>query len=213
MLVVHHLNISQSERITWLCEELQIPYELKLYPRDSVTRLAPAEYKALHPLGTAPIISDGDIRLAESGAIMDYIIAKYGNGRLTLPPSHPDFAHYLFWYHYANGSMMPAQMTEMISQVVGAPTDNVVLNALRARADNAYAMLEHRLGEADYLAGSEFTAADIILFFPLTTMRYFTPKDLTAFPNIRAYLQRIGNRPAYQAAMAKGDPGMALLLT
>ena len=105
MLTVHHLGKSQSERVVWLCEELGIPYELKRYARDPVTMLAPAEYKALHPIGTAPVITDGDFVLAESGAIVDYIMAKYGNGRLALRPDHPDFAQFLYWFHFANGTL------------------------------------------------------------------------------------------------------------
>src|SRR6266705_1284610 len=104
MLTVHHLGKSQSERIVWLCEELEIPYELNRYARDPVTMLAPADYKALHPVGAAPVIVDGDLVLAESGAIVDYIIAKYGNGRLVLRSDAPDFAQFLYWFPCANGT-------------------------------------------------------------------------------------------------------------
>src|SRR5665213_1275726 len=103
MLTVHHLGKSQSERIVWLCEELGIPYELKNYARDKVTMLAPADYKALHPIGAAPVITDGDVVLAESGAVVEYILARYGKGRLTLAADHPDFAPFLYWFHFANG--------------------------------------------------------------------------------------------------------------
>src|SRR4051812_43586247 len=101
MLTVHHLGRSQSERIVWLCEELGLQYELKRYKRDPVTRLAPPEYKALHPIGTAPVITDGELVLAESGAIIEYIIAKYGAGRLARPKGHAEFASYLYWLHFA----------------------------------------------------------------------------------------------------------------
>ena len=212
MLTVHHLGISQSERIIWLCEELEIPYALKVYTRDPVTRLAPAEYKALHPLGVAPVITDGDVTLAESGAIIDYIIGKYGQGRLALTANDPGFADYLFWFHCANGTLMQAETIRLFAFVFEAQADNPVLQSVTGRADKTYAMLEERLAKAPYLAGGSFTAADIITFFPLTTMRAFVPRDLSAFPNIRAYLKRIGARPAYQRAMAKGDPGMALML-
>src|ERR1700712_1296315 len=110
MLTVHHLGVSQSERIVWLCEELGIPYELKVYDRDPVTRMGPPAYKALHKLGAAPIITDGDVVLPESGAIMQYIIGKYGNGRLSVGPEAPNFADYLFWLHFANASLMPSAM-------------------------------------------------------------------------------------------------------
>src|SRR6201995_5035277 len=105
MLIVHHLGKSQSERIVWLCEELGIPYALKHTARDAVTMLAPADYKALHPIGSAALITDGGLVLAESGAIVEYITAKYGHGRLPLPADHPDFASFLYWFHFANGTL------------------------------------------------------------------------------------------------------------
>ncbi|MHC2324808.1 glutathione S-transferase [Bradyrhizobium diazoefficiens] len=114
MLTVHHLGKSQSERIVWLCEELEIPYELKRYARDSVTMLAPPDYKALHPIGAAPVITDGDLVLAESGAIVDYIMARYGNGRLVLRPDDPDFAQFLYWFHFANGTLQAGMGRLMI---------------------------------------------------------------------------------------------------
>lgn len=214
MLTVHHLGVSQSERIVWLCEELEIPYQLKCYQRDPVTRLAPSAYKALHPLGTAPIIMDGDLVLPESGAIIEYIVNKYGQGRLTVPPQSPDYADYVFWFHFANGSMMPSRMISMVAGMIGAGAENPIAKAMEARCDSSHALIEKRLGEAPYFAGKEFTAADIIMLFPLTTGRNFAPLDFDAarFPNLRAYLHRIGERPAYRRAMAKGDPGMPLKL-
>lgn len=211
MLTVHHLGKSQSERIVWLCEELGIPYELKTYARAPV--LAPPEYKALHPIGSAPVITDGDLVLAESGAIVDYITAKYGDGRLTLKADHPDFANYLYWLHFANGTLQAAMGRSMILSRLNLAADDPVPAMVKARLDNAFNLVEARLKEADYFAGKEFTAADIMMGFSLTTMRYFMPYDYARLPNLRAYLQRIGARPAYQRAMAKGDPGMALLLT
>jgi glutathione S-transferase len=205
MLTVHHLGISQSDRIVWLCEELGIPYELIRYERDPVTRLAPESYKALHPAGTAPVITDGDLVLGESGAIIDYIVARYGNGRLTLSADHPDFAHYLYWYHFANGSFMPAMMMTM--------TQGPISDLMRARADSALAALDDRLSGVTWLAGDDFTVADIMTAFPLTTMREFTAMDLSPYPNILAYLQRLGARPAFQRAMAKADPGLEIKLT
>jgi glutathione S-transferase len=213
MLRVHHLGVSQSERIVWLCEELGIPYELKCYERDPVTRLAPAEYKALHPFGTAPVITDDDLVLGESGAIMEYIITKYGAGRLTIKSDSPEFADYLYWFHFANGSMMPAGMVDLVIAILGVPSDGDIVRALRSRGDRAYDMVEKHLGKADYFAGKTFSAADIIMLFPLTTMRAFVPRDLSPYPNICAYLKRIGDRPAYQRAMKKGDPTMTPLLT
>jgi glutathione S-transferase len=213
MLTVHHLGKSQSERIVWLCEELQIPYELKRYARDSVTMLAPPDYKALHPIGAAPVITDGDLVLAESGAVVEYIIAKYGNGRLALNSAHRDFAQFLYWYHFANGTLQAAMGRSMILNRLKLVDDNPILLASKGRLDRAFNLVDARTREVEYLAGTEFTSADIMIGFSLTTMRYFMPYDLGRCPNIVRYLARIGARPAYRRAMEKGDPGMALLLT
>jgi len=213
MLTVHHLGKSQSERIVWLCEELGIPYELKVYDRHPVTRLAQADYKALHPIGSAPVITDGDLVLAESGAIVEYIAAKYGKGRLTLAADHPDFAQFLYWFHFANGTLQPATGRNMILGRLNLPGDNPLLLAMKGRLDLALGLIEARLGKVDYLAGKEFTTADIMSVFSLTTMRLFLPFDISPYPAILAYLQRIGRRDAYQRAMRKGDPDLKPLLT
>ncbi len=212
MILVHHLGVSQSDRIVWLCEELGLPYELKHYQRDPQTRMAPAEYRALTPFGTAPVITDGDLTLGESGAIVEYIIATYGEGRLSVCGGQPGYADYLFWVHFANGSLMPAAMADMIAQHVGGG-ETPLLQSLRARSDRAYDQIEARLGEAPYLVGEAFTAADILNVFPLTTMRVFAPRDIAPYPNVRAYLRRIGDRPAFQRAMAKADPGFQVPLS
>jgi glutathione S-transferase len=213
MLIVHHLGISQSERIVWLCEELQIPYELKLYSRDPITRLAPPEYRALHPIGAAPVITDGDLVLAESGAIMDYILAKYGGERLVRVASDANFADYLYWLHFANGTLQPAMGRNMILHRAGLAEDNPIRLAMKERLERALNFVEARLSKVEYFAGNEFAAADIIMVFSLTTMRYFLPVDLTPYPNILTYLRRIGERAAYKRAMQKGDPNMTPLLT
>ena len=213
MLTVHHLEKSQSERITWLCEELGLPYELKLYKRDPVTLLAPPELKALHPQGTAPIIEDDGLVLAESGAVMQYILGKYGHGRLAPSPDDPAFAPYLYWFHFANGTLQPAMGRNMVMRWLDLPPDNPVLRRMRGRLDGAMDQVEARLGEAEHLAGAELTAADIMMVFSLTTMRIFMPLDLAPYSNIPAYLRRIGARPAYRAAMQKGDPDLTPLLT
>ena len=210
MLTVHHLGISQSERIVWLCEELSLPYQLVRYDRDPVTRLAPAEYKALHPFGTAPVIVDGAVVLAESAAIMEYIIARYGKGRLAVRPDAPNYPDYLFWFHFANASMMPVQFAGALKP---SPDESPRTRISRERCARTWQMVESRLAEVPYFAGREFTAADIIMMFPLTTMRAFVPRDISGCPNVLAYLQRIGARPAYQQAMQKGDPQLTPLLT
>ena len=213
MLTVHHLGKSQSERIVWLCEELGLPYALKVYDRDKVTRLAPPEYKALHPLGAAPVIEDDGLVLAESGAIVEYLSAKYGEGRLVLAPDHPDYGQFVYWLHFANGTLQPATGRNMILGRLNLPEDNAILRAMKGRLDLALGLVEARLGEADYLAGRDLTTADIMIVFTLTTMRLFLPFDLKPYPNIRAYLARIGQRDAYRRAMKKGDPDMTPMLT
>jgi glutathione S-transferase len=213
MLTVHHLGISQSDRVVWLCEELGLSYELKRYERDPVTRAAPPEYKALHPAGTAPVITDGDLVLGESGAILDYIIGRYGDGRLAVRADQPNFADYLYWFHFANGSMMPSALIELVITMVTGRPDAPGTEQLRARGDLAFAMVERRLGEAQYYAGDEFTAADIMMLYPLTSMRRPVPRDISSYPHLRAYLQRIGARPAFQRAMAKADPGLEPMLS
>lgn len=212
MLTVHHLRASQSERIVWLCEELGLDYELKCYDRDAKTRLAPPEYKELHPMGVAPVIRDGDLVLGESGAIVEYLITRYGGGGLTLAPGDADHPQYLFWLHWANGTLQPTMSRNMVLRRVELPADNPVQLAMRARLTQALTYLDTRLAQVPYLAGTRFTAADIMNVFSLTTMRLFYPLDLGPYARIRTYLQRIGERVAYRRAMGKGDPDMVPLL-
>ena len=213
MLTIHHLGKSQSERIIWLCEELGLPYALKHYKRDPVTMLSPPELKTLHPLGAAPVITDGELVLAESGAIMEYIIAKHGNGRLALGLAHPNFAPYLYWLHFANANLQPIMGRNMILRRLKLPENDPTLLAMQGRLERALDLLETRLRDAFYLAGDEFTAADIMMVFTLTTMRIFVPLDLGPYVHIKAYLHRIGERAAYQRAMHKGDPDLVPLLS
>jgi glutathione S-transferase len=212
MLTIHHLGKSQSERIVWLCEELSIPYVLEHYTRDPQTMLAPPKLRALHPMGTAPVITDGDLLLGESAAIVEYIIVKHGGNRLTLGPEHPDFAQYLYWFHFSNGNLQPVMGRNMLLSRLNLPADNAMLVSTRGRLDRALGLVENRLSSVEFLAGTTFTAADIMSVFSLTTMRYFYPVDLAPYPHILAYLKRMGARPAYQKAMQAGDPGMKLLL-
>lgn len=214
MLTIHHLGVSQSERIIWLCEELGLPYELKHYTRDPVTRLAPPELRAVHPMGAAPVIEEDGIILAESGAILEYILARHGQGRLVVPPQDPvAFATYLYWLHFANGNLQPVMGRSMLLSRLDLPADNPVRLSQQGRLTKAWQAVEDRLGQSPFLGGPDLTAADIMAVFSLTTMRAFMPVDLAPYPAIRAYLQRIGTRDAYRRAMQKGDPGMAPLLT
>ena len=213
MLKIHHLGHSQSERIVWLCEELELPYELLHYTRDAVTRLSPPELKTLHPLGAAPLMEDGELLLAESAAIVEYIIVKHGGGRFKLGPDHPDYADFLYWFHFSNGNLQSGVLRFMSMNRAGLAANHPALMAVKGRLDLLLALVEDRLGKVPYFAGQEFTAADIMSVFSFTTMRLFQPLNLAPYPNIRAYLQRIGARPAYQRAMAKGDPDLTPMLS
>ena len=211
MLTVHHLGISQSERIVWLCEELGLDYELKRYDRRSDNRLAPDEYKALHPMGIAPVITDGDLVLGESGAICDYICARHGDGRLTPRPDDPDFADHLFWFHWSNGTLMATLMMQLVLSAGGE--GNPAAAFVGDRAHRAWTMIEKRLGETPFFGGRNLTTADIMMVYCLTTARAFRGASIGDYPNLKAYLQRIGQRPGYKRAMAKAEPGVTPMLT
>ncbi|EXJ90317.1 hypothetical protein A1O1_03416 [Capronia coronata CBS 617.96] len=224
MITIHHLQRSQSERVLWLCEELSLPYEVKYYKRDPL--LSPPDLKALTPLGAAPVIEDSTatststsssssspkLLLSESSAIVEYIIHRHGQGRLALPPTHPAYADYLYWFHMANATLQPAIMRAFTLRLLRLPADNPVKQGADARFTKVLAMLNDRLARVPWLAGDEFTAADIMSVFQLSTMRLFFPYSLTEYPGIVAWLDRVGKRPAYRAAMEKGDPGFEPLL-
>jgi len=212
MLIVHHLRRSQSERIVWLCEELGIDYELRAYDRDPVTMLAPAEYKAIHPMGTAPVVRDGDVVLGESGAIVQYLVDKHGGRELVIAPADRAYPDYLFWFHFANATLQPALGRNMLVHRLELAAEHPMRKAQRARLELVLGTVDARVRDAEWLAGKAFTAADVMSVFPLTTMRLFYPLDLAPYPHIRGYLQRIGARPAYRRAMEKGDPGFAPVL-
>lgn len=213
MLTVHHLGISQSDRIIWVCEELGIPYELKLYQRDPVTRRAPPEYKALHPVGMAPVITDGELVLSESAAIIEYIDATYGGGRLSVSKGQPGFADYLHWLHFANSSFMACSASMMMAREGGLDRSVSLVNTMQQREDDLYAWVEKWLSTHEYFAAGRFTAADILMFFPLTIMRSNTGRTLERYPSIRAYLERISQRPAYRRALKLGDPELEPMIT
>lgn len=202
MLIIHHLGISQSVRIIWLCEELALPYDIKLYERDPDTRMAPPEYKAIHPAGTSPTITDGDVTLAETGAIIAYILGIYARGRLVVPATSEDYSQYVYWMNYPGGTMQPALLIKLLFSAPGVTDERGVSKFADRRLEIGYDMIERRLGDAPYFGGSAFTAADIMMVFPLTRYRDSVPRDLTSFPNIRAYLERIDARPAYRSALA-----------
>ena len=186
-----------------------IDYQLKRYERRADNRLAPPEYKSLHPLGAAPVITDGDLVLAESGAVVEYLIHVHGDGRLAVAPGRPDYADYLYWFHFANGTLQPAMVRVMLLRRAELPEGLPVRAAAEERLALALRALASRLGASDYLAGPELTAADIMTVFSLSTMPNFLSFDLDPYPALEAYLKRIGARPGYRRAMAKADPALA----
>ena len=210
MLTVHHLRVSQSERIVWLCEELGIDYDLKLYDRRADNRMAPDEYKALHPMGIAPVITDGDFVLGESGAICDYVCAKYAGGALVPAADDPDFADHLFWFHWSNGTFMATLMMQLAVTFAGG---DPAAGFVGERARICWEMVEQRLGETPFFGGRNLTTADIMMGYILTTSRAFRNMSIDHLPNVKAYLARIGERPAYRRAMAKAEPGTEPMLS
>ena len=201
MIVVHHLNNSRSQRILWLLEELGLPYEIKFYQRDAETNLAPPELKAIHPLGKSPVITDGDLTIAESGAVVDYLIRKYGRGRLSPADGTPEFEHYLEWLHYAEGSAMLPLMLNLYTMRLGeggAP----LKERIDSEIDNHLGYIEGALEGRPYLIGEEFTGADVQMSFVGEVGRAFG--RLANLPNMSAWVARLHERPAFKAALEKG---------
>ncbi|MCE3272315.1 MAG: glutathione S-transferase [Ramlibacter sp.] len=213
MIVVHHLNLSRSHRVLWLLEELGLPYEIRHYERDPRTLLAPAELQEVHPLGKSPVLTDGDMTLAESGAILEYLAERAGS--LQVPPGSPDRARYLYWLHYAEGSLMPPLFLKLLfERIEKAPVpffvkpvtrriaaqgrERYVLPQLRRHMD----FVESELSGREWFAGDAFTAADIQMSYPLEAARQRV--GLEGRPRIRAFLDRIQSRPAFQKAQARG---------
>lgn len=219
-LTVHHLNKSQSERIIFLLEELQLPYTLTTHQRDAVTAFAPPSLKAVHPSGTAPVIIDDSpnpnntrVILAESGACVEYILSTYAaDSKLVKKPGHEGYPGYLAWLHYANGTLQPTIGRLMILGRIGIGADNPIHQFISKKLDTGLPQMEEQLKKTAYLAGDDLTAADIMNFFTLTTMRGFAPIDLAAYPAVLEYLQRVSKREAYKRTMEKGDPGLTPLL-
>ena len=203
MITVHHLHDSRSERIIWLMEELQLPYRLDFHHRVATggSRLAPEALARIHPFGTAPIITDGPVPIAELGAIVEYVVHKYGKGRLAVAPEDPNYGEYLFWLHFAEGTLMAQILREFLLDRVNADPDAFAGRRVRERNRMYFGYVEARLAQAPYFAGSEFTAADIMMVFPFTTLQLFKQTDLSPYPGLQAYLKRIAERPAYRKAM------------
>ncbi len=201
MITVCHLSTSRSERIIWLMEELALPYELERFQREP-NGAAPDALRGIHPLGKAPVIRDADLVLAESGAIVDYIVHRYGADRLAVAPLDAKYARYLYWLHFAEGSLMTLLLIALVlTRVPGASASPAGVR-VAARMKQMLSFVDSELGTGPYFVGERFTAADIMMTFPFTTMRLFLEYDLTPFPQIVAYLERIEARPAYRKAMA-----------
>jgi glutathione S-transferase len=201
MITIHHLGVSQSDRIVWLMEELDLPYQVKWYKRGP-DRLAPPDFLALHPAATAPIIQDGDTVLAESGAIVEYICHRHAGGRLTVRPEQPNYADYLYWMHFNNNVLGLFLAGNALRANAHGPEADRMTKLIERRQEGYYRYLEQRLGIAPYLAGSEFSCADIMVMFNLTSLPLFGGRRIDDLPNAVAYVQRLGARPAYRKAMA-----------
>lgn len=216
MIVVHHLNNSRSQRVLWLLEELGVEYELRKYQRDANTMLAPPELKAVHPLGKSPVITDGDLTLAESGAIIEYLADRYDDGRLAKPHGSAERTRYVYWLHYAEGSAMPPQLMKLIfDRLVTAPMPffvKPIARRIRQTVMDSFIgpqiklhldYLETELSRAPWFCGSEFCAADVQMSFPLEIAVQRAGLD-NSRPNLMGFLRRIHERPAYKRALERG---------
>ncbi|WP_250627500.1 glutathione S-transferase [Pinirhizobacter soli] len=216
MITVHHLNNSRSQRVLWLLEELGLPYEVKRYQRDAHTMLAPPELKRVHPLGKSPVITEDDRTIAESGAIIEYLLERHGRGRLVPAPGTDDKLRYTYWLHYAEGSAMPPLLLKLVfSRIESAPmpffakpvAKKIARTGQKTFIDPQIQLhldyLEGQLGPNGWFAGDEFTAADIQMSFPLEAAASRIGLEGT-YPRLAAFLQRIHARPAYQQALDRG---------
>jgi glutathione S-transferase len=203
MIIVHHLNNSRSQRILWLLEELRLPYEIKPYQRNAQTRLAPPELKAVHPLGKSPVITDDERVIAESGAIIDYIIRRHGGARLQPDPSSAAYDDYVQWLHFAEGSAaLPLQLKLYVSALGAAAAP--LAPRIESEIANHLGYIDSRLAGKSYLLGDELSGADIQLSYvgEVAGVR----ANRAAYPHLDAWARRYQARPAYQAAIARGGP-------
>jgi glutathione S-transferase len=215
MITVHHLNNSRSQRILWLLEELGLEYDIKYYQRDRETMLAPASLRQIHPLGKSPVITDDALTLAESGAIIEYLVERYGEGRFAPPLDIPERLRYRYWLHYAEGSLMPPlliklifdQMEEkspfLLRPIVRAISQSVRSSFIEPQITTHLDYLESELEHYPWFAGDEFTAADIQMSFPLEAAAERAGLDASR-PKLMDWLDRIHTRPAYQRAVKRG---------
>src|SRR5262245_44473701 len=214
MIIVHHLNNSRSQRLLWLLEELGVLYDIKRYERDPRTMLAPPELRKVHPLGKSPVITDGEVTLAESGAIMEYVLEKYGRGRLVPRAGTPERLRYLYWMHFAEGSAMPPLLMKLVlDRMMKAPllvrpvakaiANKVKKSCVEPNIKRQLDYMERELGRSASFAGNEFTAADIQMSFPLEAATARGGLDGSR-PKLMEFLHRIHAREAYRAALERG---------
>ena len=213
-ITVHHLNNSRSQRILWLLEELDLEYEVKRYERDPETMLAPASLREVHPLGKSPVITDGELTLAESGAIVEYLVDRYGDGQLAPKAGTPERLLYTYWLHYAEGSAMPPLVMQLIFNqieqkspfflrpIAKVITGTVKETYIEPQIAQNLDYLETELKKNTWFIGEEFTAADIQLSFPLEAAAAYSSLD--GYPQLMAFLERIHQRSAYQRALERG---------
>ena len=217
MLTVHHLNNSRSQRVLWMLEELGVEYAIERYERDPETMLAPKSLRAVHPLGKSPVVTDGALTLAESGAILEYLAEQYGDGTLLPARGTPDYQHYRYWMHYAEGSAMPPLLLKLVaSRIAGArmpffvkPVARKIAASLEAGfVDPQLALhfgyVASALARSGWFVGDAFSVADIQMSFPLEAAMQRGPA--ASFPVIREFVERIHARPAYRRALEKGGP-------
>lgn len=217
MIVVHHLENSRSQRVLWLLEELGLPYEVKRYARNPQTMRAPPELKAVHPLGKSPVVTDGANTIAESGAIMDYLVETYGAARLAPAQGTPDWLLYRYYMHFSEGSMMPPLLLKLIftrlpdnvpfliRPVARAISDKALGGMVQPQIDQQLDFLESELATRDWFAGANFSAADIQMSFPVEGAAARGGLD-ARYPRLAAWLQRIHAMPGYARALEKGGP-------
>jgi len=216
MIIVHHLNNSRSQRIIWLLEELRVDYEIQRYERDKTTMRAPASLRAVHPLGKSPVITDGDIVVAESGAIVEYLVEHYGKGRLIPAAGSADRLNYTYWLHFAEGTAMsPLLMKLVFNRVETAPMPFFVRPIAKKIASTVKSSfidpeitqqldyMEKEIAKSGWFAGKSFSAADIQMSFPLEAAASRGGLD-ARYPKLTDFLQRIHARPAYKRALERG---------
>ncbi|UCH48845.1 MAG: glutathione S-transferase family protein [Betaproteobacteria bacterium] len=202
MIVIHHLNNSRSQRILWLLEELGIEYRLEKYSRDPKTNLAPPELRAIHPLGKSPVMQDGDLILPESGAIIEYLLERYGDGRLAPRPGTPERVRYLYWMHFSEGTLMLHLVSRLYLTRVGEAA-KAMQGRVEVMISNELDLIEDELGRSSHIAGEEFSAADIQMGFPLE-FAVFAGLATDKHTKLREYLGRMQARPAYRRAIETG---------